>query len=432
MNNHIFLSVVGGSLLCLLTLINTDFGLLMLIISMLLSPEFQMGALTERAVLLRFDDVFLLIVFFTWIAKLAINKELSLLKYTPFNLPITFYTASLIVSTALGIAYYHLDIKRCFFYLLKYLEYFMLFFMVVNCIKNRRQVKMFVTTMLLTAVVVSVFAIRSAGERGRAVAPFEHMTSPAGEPNTLGGYLVIIFCLSAGMWLYESRARFLFLWAGIGIVSIVALVYTYSRGSYLAFVGSFVMFAILSTRRKALLFIVLLFFGVMWQTLLPQKVNDRITSTFASGTTYRPLPGMKVTLDESANARVESWQRVGKSIQYSPLFGFGVTGIGFVDGQFPLVMGEAGLLGLGLFIWLLFTMFKEGIRVFRSMHDDFYKGIALAFVASLTGVVIHSFSTSSFIVVRIMEPFWFLAAILVMLPRISTTKGGGIDVRAGT
>jgi hypothetical protein len=54
-----------------------------LIISMLLSPEFIVGGIAGKAALgrgitLRFDDILLVIIGFSWFLKTAIKKELGL------------------------------------------------------------------------------------------------------------------------------------------------------------------------------------------------------------------------------------------------------------------------------------------------------------------------------------------------------------------
>jgi len=43
------------------------------------------------------------------------------------------------------------------------------------------------------------------------------------------------------------------------------------------------------------------------------------------------------------------------------------------------------------------------------------RGLALGFLAGFIGLLVHSFGAATFIIVRIMEPFWFLAAIVIVL-----------------
>jgi hypothetical protein len=48
--------------------------------------------------------------------------------------------------------------------------------------------------------------------------------------------------------------------------------------------------------------------------------------------------------------------------------------------------------------------------------DDFGKGLSLALISSLSGLLLMGTGAEVFIIIRIMEPFWFLAAIVTMLP----------------
>ena len=62
--------------------INIEWGLYILIFSMLLSPEITIGrtegASLGRGVTLRFEDFLLIVIGFSWFARNAINKELGL------------------------------------------------------------------------------------------------------------------------------------------------------------------------------------------------------------------------------------------------------------------------------------------------------------------------------------------------------------------
>ncbi|MBU2498333.1 MAG: hypothetical protein KKE57_05490, partial [Proteobacteria bacterium] len=46
------------------------------------------------------------------------------------------------------------------------------------------------------------------------------------------------------------------------------------------------------------------------------------------------------------------------------------------------------------------------------------KGISSGFLAGFIGVLFHAIGANSFIIVRIMEPFWFIAAMVIMIPEI--------------
>ena len=103
-----------------------------------------------------------------------------------------------------------------------------------------------------------------------------------------------------------------------------------------------------------------------------------------------------------------------------PILGYGVTGYGFVDAQFPRVLVETGLVGLIAFILLLWTIFKGGITVLIKTADNLHKGIAMGFLAGFIGLLVHAIGANTFIIVRIMEPFWFVLGIVVMIPQLES------------
>ncbi len=52
------------------------------------------------------------------------------------------------------------------------------------------------------------------------------------------------------------------------------------------------------------------------------------------------------------------------------------------------------------------------------MDDNLYKGLTLGFLAGFIGLAIHALTANTFILLRVMEPFWFIAGIIMMLPKV--------------
>ena len=195
----------GGALIFILVLTKTETGLYLLIFSMLLSPEFMFGApaagMLHRGVTLRIDDLLLLVIGLSWFARNAIFKDIGLILKTPLNRPIFFYIIATIVATGLGVMAGRVELKTGFFYVLKYIEYFIVFFMVVNHVKDMDQAKRFVFFLMLTCFIVSVIGILQIPSGHRVSAPFE---GKVGEPNTFGGYLVFMLAVCTGLF-YHAR-----------------------------------------------------------------------------------------------------------------------------------------------------------------------------------------------------------------------------------
>jgi hypothetical protein len=123
-----------------------------------------------------------------------------------------------------------------------------------------------------------------------------------------------------------------------------------------------------------------------------------------------------VKLEESAAQRVRSLRRtIFERLPEHPILGRGVTGIGTGDTQYALVLGELGLLGAVLFIWMIYRLFFTAKAVFISYKDPIIRALSLGFMISLVGLLFQALGVNTFIIVRIMEPFWFIAALLSVL-----------------
>jgi O-antigen ligase len=99
-----------------------------------------------------------------------------------------------------------------------------------------------------------------------------------------------------------------------------------------------------------------------------------------------------------------------------------VTGYKFVDAQYVRVAAETGLVGLVAFLLLMVTIFRESFRVQRAAKDPFNKGLAIGFLAGFIGLLFHAIGANTFIIVRIMEPFWFAAAIVMAIPSLESAQ----------
>jgi O-antigen ligase len=110
-----------------------------------------------------------------------------------------------------------------------------------------------------------------------------------------------------------------------------------------------------------------------------------------------------------------------KDFAKHPILGYGVTGYGFIDAQYPRVVAETGLIGMAAFLILLISIYRYAVKTYRNTKDTFYKGLSLGYLAGFDGLLVHGLSANTFIIVRIMEPFWFLTAMVIMIPKIESS-----------
>lgn len=424
------LAIGGGVAVFIVCLASTEAALYILIFSMLLSPEFVVGttegASLGRGVTLRMDDFVILLIGLSWVAKMAVNKKLGVFLRTPINKPIAYYLFVCLISTLLGSLFLKVDLKTGFFFVLKYFEYVLVYFMVANHLKSKRQAQNYLWALLITCVIVSVVGMLQVPEGGRVTAPFE---GEMGEPNTLGGYLIFMISITTGMLLTTTSLGLRLIYGSMAFLFIVPLLFTQSRSSYLALILAGIAFLWLSEKRRFIL-IAFIFTGLLLPFVTPKIVTERLSFTFTQREQRGQIKVGGATIDTSTAARLHSWANVSRDFAKHPVLGFGVTGYGFIDAQYFRVLIETGLIGLFMFIVLLSSIFRLTYHNFKETREPFDRGLSMGFLAGFIGLLVHAVGANTFIIVRIMEPFWFVLAIVIMLPELEAEVSEGKDTES--
>jgi len=272
-----------------------------------------------------------------------------------------------------------------------------------------------VRVMLLVCFVTCIVGLVQAHGGERVSTPFE---GEVGEPNTMGGYLVLMISLVLGLMLSNDRPKSKPFLLTLLMVSVVTLALTLSRSSWLAAVPMLATLTYL-TKKKFFIIIPLIFIIAVAPIILPQSVKDRFFYTFLQPHDRGDVEIGSFKLDSSTSARVQSWKQVlTKDFVKHPILGHGVTGYGFMDAQYPRVLAETGLLGFVFFFLLLLSILRISLKVFKGTKDPFFRGLTIGYIAGFIGLLTHAVGANTFIIVRIMEPFWFLTAMVVMIPDI--------------
>ena len=421
-------AILIGIIIAIISFVNTEVALYILIVAMLLGPQFTTGpadafaARGRGGMTLRFDDFLLVVVGFSWFLRMAINKELGLFPSTPLTKPIFWYFAVCILATLFGYLFGRVKTMAGLFFVLKYFEYFIIYFIAINHLKEKIQIKRFVFTLLLVCFIVCLIAIYQIPSGARVSAPFEGET---GEPNTLGGYLVFMLSISLGLILnYGSKMKKIAL-AVLIVFILVSLAATLSRGSWLALVPMIFTLIYLS-KKKLIIIIPLIIIVIMSPVIITKNVKDRALHTVSQRREEGQLKIGGTRIDTSTSARLESFRIIltADFIKH-PFFGHGITGYSFVDGQYPKVLADTGLIGLFTFIFLLYVTYKNTLIAYRKTEDPFFSGLSLGYLAGFIAMLVHAIGANTFIIVRIMEPFWFLTAIVIMVPSIEARERQG-------
>ena len=416
-NPTVVLSVAAIAVMFLVSFLSAEVALYILIFSMLLGPEFILGNLgggshLSRGVTLRLDDFLLVIIGSTWFIRTAIHKDLGLFLRTPLNVPIFLYAFSYVISTGVAMIGGRLNFITGMFYVVKYIEYFVVYFMVVNHIQSMKQAKRLVFFALLTCFLVSLYGIYQIPFGHRVSAPFE---GEVGEPNTFGGYLVFMLATTIGLFLNERRRSNKWMLGILISTSFIPLIYTLSRASYLAFIPMYFALLLFSEKKKLLLTVLCLAI-LLSPLLLVSVVKQRVLYTFTQTPELGQMEIGGVRIDTSTSARVKAWADCFRDFLKKPLLGYGVTCYPFVDAQLPRIITESGIIGLMAFLNLLWSIFRLALDRLKKSANPYSNGLVVGYIAGFIALIFHSIGANTFIIVRIMEPFWLFTGIMVLLP----------------
>jgi O-antigen ligase len=412
------IGVAAAAALFILVFIRTDIGLDVLLLSMLLSPEVVLGgkgAIAEqRQVSIRLDDFIILIIAFTWFAKSAVHKELGLVSRTMLNRPIAAYVTACAVATAWGAAVGRVGPASGLFYWLKYVEYFFIYYIVVNNVRTWAQARRLITVALITAAIVSLIGIAQIPSGERVSAPFE---GESGEPNTLGGYLILMMAIAAGIASETRQTRVRLAGGGLVLLMLLPFAYTLSRASYLALIPAALFFVVLSSKRAILVPAITLVL-IALPYVAPPVVVKRVQYTFRPQLGQPTVRLGQAGFDPSTSERLLSFKEALEAWTTRPILGYGVTGFRFMDAQYPRTLVETGVVGFAAFAWLLFVLGRLGLSRLRTARTDYGRGLAIGYLVGFVGLLVHAVGSNTFIIIRIMEPFWFFTGLVVLLPEL--------------
>ena len=295
--------------------------------------------------------------------------------------------------------------------------------------------------------------------------PGSHIFATLGRYDRLGNFLYIFLLLGTG-FLFEmvgkkksrslevekSRMKtWLILLFGLGVP---ALVLTYSRASWFAFLLGFLFIGLWVKRDRriaiALVSFVIAAFGYVAITGLSVRVITDIQGQTLVERFYETFSAARWRGEYYGLGRV-FWdvQTPLVVVPSSPLFGvgpgqfgggaaaalyntkvydslglpFGVFGTeGYIDNNWFSIWGEAGTIGLLLFIWMLMILFRYAMNLYRESKDEFTRALAIGFAACILGVAFNGFFSTLFEIRTLAFYFWMYGGFIVVLGQQGRVK----------
>jgi O-antigen ligase len=237
--------------------------------------------------------------------------------------------------------------------------------------------------------------------------------------NNFAVYIIFISLLLIGV-LFESRKRLTAMVTLLGLAILVySVVFSFSRGGYIAFAAGILVFMIMPLKRYRKLVLVA---GCVAAVAVTVTVVPRDV-IFRARTILLNLSGEQV--GTSFGERLRLWKVALADFARSPIIGKGTWSYGLRDNFFMKVLGEAGILGFGAFIWLLWVVLREEWRaICLAPKDDLVRGVTVGLLpATVACLIVFNLSGDFFLVHRFMGTFWIVLALVAAYSATRSSTG---------
>lgn len=356
-----------------------------------------------------------------FVVKKILKRE-RLFFRTPLNLP---FLLLIIVS---GISFINsINYYSSFQGIIKWAKAGLIFLICAEEIKNKKHLQLVVGSIVAGALLASSDAVWQmftgkdflygrplmiyAANIKRATAGFSHT-------NILGVFLSAVTPLMACLSLYYFKGLKRLAIMAASALAMIGLFLTFSRGAVAALCTSIIFMAIV--KKDKLILALLAAALVVMPFLLPKSIKD-----YAKAVRYNPV----VLLLN--NDRISCYRNALNMIKQHPVIGVGVNTFSINYGKYKLpekgdfvtgttfyahnhflqMGGEIGLLGLGVFLWFLFRIFKMSIRFYRNSKDRFINTVSLGTIFCLFAFLFNGLTETSLYYPKVSIIFWFLMGL---------------------
>ena len=313
--------------------------------------------------------------------------------------------------------------------LFKWLEYVILYFIVVDTVNTKRKINIVVAVLLFS---VSLVGIDGIYQRVAGVDFLRHwtlsMVMQSGAPaisgafnhyNDLAAYLVTLLPLLICVYFCAKHKIGLlyFILSVVMILNIACLIGTFSRAGWISFTASLIIILIIMQKKRVLFFGLLVVF-LLCLLLIPD-LRMRVWVTFLAGGDAQRLNIWKDSLimikehpvlGMGVGTFMENFEHYGNFI--NPYAHLGQ----YAHNCFLQIWAEAGIFALLSFLWFVILIFVKGIKAFRIRGNYLLLGVVSGFFAFL----VHSSLDTGLYSLRLAFLFWFMAGLTAAITKLET------------
>jgi len=363
-------------------------------------------------------EILIILSLMFWALKMVDSEQIRF-NSASLNLPVAIFMAICILS---------LIWSNNFIVSLKELPLFLtgplLYFVVTNNISNKQQVNRILNVLIIVGSLFGVYGIlqyngidlpiwiRNVGR--------QQVFGLFGNVNYFAEYLIVPLPIAVSLF-FVSRNKFKKFFLSIGILAMgTTLMFTFTRGSYLAFgsalIVMFFLFMIsrdinfIKNKKKYFITIIVAVIIITSLFFIPNPLNKPGTVIFKIKSRLSPTI---LTQGIGIKRRITVWKFTTLMIKDRPFIGAGIGtfkynslkyqakffGQGenrslYIHGfatkthnEYLQLWAELGIIGLGIFIWLIINYFSYGLRFLKRSKNIYNQGMVIGFMGVVVAIL---------------------------------------------
>ncbi len=379
-----------------------------------------------------FVEVMLTILLFVWGISILIYRRKFV--SSPINKPLLLILLWSVVSM-IGAQHRGVVVSETYKYQIN--AFIMLFFTIVsyfiiaNHISSKQVVKYMIFSIIISSVPMSMYQYYLFFTQANMKIGYFDRVSSIFSGGFLSVYYLMVFLLLVNLFFYYKKDKIKQILIGLGVIILLFnIIITFARAVFIATVASISVLIFLQNKK----FIASILFCLSILFLIYPRIVSPIVDTYSIKGT-----GARIDIARDACRIIKKYPLFGVGLDnyrnYTHYYYRGLSGYSrpmcSAHNDYLQIGVNIGIVGILLFFWFLWNIWRETFLVYKFTQDKFFKSIVASFLATILGfsitalageVIFGAFGNGGYQMFSPRLYFWVLIGIIVGIKNLEKVE----------
>jgi len=363
-----------------------------------------------------------------WFFKKIFILRSFKLENTPLNWPILFYLV-LAISSLVNSHFFMTSIKGLLF---KTIEYFLLFFTIVETVKSQDDVKKIIFAIFLSCILMGTDGLWQyttgydflrgypVWSSGRIKASFKY-------PNGFGGWLIIVIPLCISFALFETKESLWKIAGGFSSLLLIAcLILNLTAGAWLAIIPAVIFLVWRRGNVAKRILLTMLFIAILGMGIVILSGGNEFILRYidkAHSILYRIEMAKlcwRMFIDHPFLGHgINTFMSIYENYRDPTVYG--MSGVSYAHNCYLQIAVETGIFSLLVFLWMIIALFVSSLRDIKRREEGLIKTAQIGFLAGLLAYLTHSAIETNLYSLPLAILFYYFLGVAISLQKLEGT-----------